>query len=153
MIIIPDSGASSLIADGRIKIKNGTQISRITETGIAFEDGTETVADVIIFATGCVSYLSYPLSLINAFLSLGDARDTVREICGDDVASRCTPIWGLDEEGELNGCWKEFGVPRLWYISGAQTSHSTEILFAEMNRFSRRWVWPMQVSFQARRTT
>jgi len=96
-----DSGASRLIADGRIKIKNGTGISSITRTGIAFEDGTETVADVIIFATG-----------------LGDARDTVREICGDAIASRCTAIWGLDKEGELNGCWKEFGVPRLWYISG-----------------------------------
>ncbi|KAG8220291.1 FAD/NAD(P)-binding domain-containing protein [Butyriboletus roseoflavus] len=88
-----DSGASKLIAEGRIKIKNGTGISRITETGISFEDGTETTADVIVFATG-----------------LGNARDTVREICGDTVASRCTSIWGLDEEGELNGCWKEFGV-------------------------------------------
>ena len=128
MVITPDSGASKLIADGRIKIKNGTGISKITRTGIAFEDGTETVADVIIFATGSVFYPSHGLSLINPFPSLGDARDTVREICGDAIASRCTAIWGLDKEGELNGCWKEFGVPRLWYISGAQYSRSSDIL-------------------------
>lgn len=59
MVITPDSGASKLIADGRIKIKNGTGISKITRTGIAFEDGTETVADVIIFATGSVFYLAW----------------------------------------------------------------------------------------------
>ncbi|KZP29876.1 FAD/NAD(P)-binding domain-containing protein [Athelia psychrophila] len=96
-----DAGASQLIAEGRIKVKNDTKISRITEHGILFEDGSEIPADVIIFATG-----------------LGDSRETVRAICGDKVASECTPIWGLDAEGELQGCWREFGVPNLWYMSG-----------------------------------
>lgn len=126
--VMPDSGASKLITEGRIKIKNGTGISRITETGISFEDGTETTADVIIFATGYSLYLfMWLVSYLSSFLRLGNSRDTVREICGDTLASRCTPIWGLDEEGELNGCWKEFGVPRLWYISGKQYSHFSYI--------------------------
>lgn len=139
---MPDSGASSLIADGRIKVKNGTGISRITGTGISFEDGTETTADVIIFATGYIFYFSHGLSDINHFLSLGDARDTVREICGDSIASRCTSIWGLDNEGELNGCFKEFGVPRLWYVSGEQFSRISDN-YCSVDPKSRRRTGPM----------
>lgn len=68
MTIMTDTGASRLIADGRIKVKNGTGISRITRTGVSFEDGTETMADVIIFATGYILYLSHDSSLTNIFL-------------------------------------------------------------------------------------
>jgi len=28
------------------------------------------------------------------------------------------PIWGLNEEGELNGCFRDLGYQGLWYIMG-----------------------------------
>lgn len=49
---ISDIGASQLIIDGKIKVKNGSQIERFTRTGLKFEDGSELTGDVIVFATG-----------------------------------------------------------------------------------------------------
>ena len=43
-----------MLIDGKIKLKNGTQIERFTEKGLKFEDGSEVEADVVVFATGCV---------------------------------------------------------------------------------------------------
>ncbi len=47
-----DVGASQMIIDGKIKLKNDSQIERFTETGLLFEDGSELTADVVLFATG-----------------------------------------------------------------------------------------------------
>ncbi|KAF8634275.1 hypothetical protein AX17_004231 [Amanita inopinata Kibby_2008] len=96
-----DVGASQLIADGKIKLKNDSQIKEFTEMGILFENGSELPADVVVFATG-----------------LSDARDHIRRVCGDEVTNRCSPIWGLNKEGEINGAWRDLGVPGLWYMIG-----------------------------------
>lgn len=34
------------------------------------------------------------------------------------MANRCSAIWGLNKEGELNGTWRDLGVPGLWYMMG-----------------------------------
>jgi len=47
-----DTGGSQLIADGKIKSKNGPLIERFAERGIKFDDGSELEADVVMFATG-----------------------------------------------------------------------------------------------------
>ena len=47
-----DVGASQLIIDGKIKLKNDAQIARFTPTGLEFEDGSTLDADVVVFATG-----------------------------------------------------------------------------------------------------
>ncbi|PPQ85677.1 hypothetical protein CVT25_002128 [Psilocybe cyanescens] len=96
-----DTGGSKLIAEGKIKLKTDSKISSFTETGIKFENGTELPADVVIFATG-----------------LGDPKEHIANVCGDEIAKKCTPVWGLDKEGELNGTWKGLGVPGLWYMMG-----------------------------------
>lgn len=44
--------------------------------------------------------------------------DSVRDIMGDDVANRCKPIWGMDEEGEINSAYKDCGVPNMWIMVG-----------------------------------
>lgn len=43
-----DVGASKLIADGKIKIKQGQEVDRLTEKGIKFADGVELEADIIV---------------------------------------------------------------------------------------------------------
>jgi hypothetical protein len=50
--------------------------------------------------------------------SYGDAREKYRDIFGDEIADRLKPIWGLDAEGELNSCWRDSGVPRLYTMMG-----------------------------------
>ena len=59
-----DVGASRLVIDGKIKLKNDSVIKRFTKTGFEFEDGSTVDADVILFATGCVSSLVSEVSLL-----------------------------------------------------------------------------------------
>lgn len=96
-----DVGASQMIIDGKIKLKNDSAIERLTKTGIKFQDGSELPADVIVCATG-----------------FGDARDPIRKIVGDEIINQCKPLWGLDEEAELNGVWRDTGVKNLWSMMG-----------------------------------
>ena len=49
-----DVGGSQYIIDGRIKLKNDSQIQGFTPTGLKFEDGSEVDADVVVFCTGFV---------------------------------------------------------------------------------------------------
>ncbi|PCH39755.1 FAD/NAD(P)-binding domain-containing protein [Wolfiporia cocos MD-104 SS10] len=96
-----ETGASQLIIDGKIKLKNDSQIACFTESGLKFENGSELPADTIVCATG-----------------VGDTRNSIRSVCGDAVAEACNPIWGLDQEGEIQGVWRDLGVPGLWYMMG-----------------------------------
>jgi len=47
-----DVGGSQAIIDGKIKLKNGSEIKEFFEGGLRFEDGSELLADVVIFCTG-----------------------------------------------------------------------------------------------------
>jgi len=96
-----DTGTSQHIVNGDIKIKNGSAIKSFTENGISFADGTELQADIIIFATGSRGHL-----------------DAMREICGDEVASKVGPVWGTDEEGQLRGVFRHSGHDGLWFGMG-----------------------------------
>ncbi|KAK2462191.1 hypothetical protein APHAL10511_005779 [Amanita phalloides] len=96
-----DVGASQLIADGKIKLKNDSQIKEFTEKGILFENGSHLDADVVIFATG-----------------LSNIKEHFYKICGDEVGNKCSTVWGFNNEGELLGAWRDLGVPGLWYMLG-----------------------------------
>jgi NADH dehydrogenase FAD-containing subunit len=47
-----DAGASKLLVEGKIKLKAGGNIERLTENSVKFTDGSELPADVVVFATG-----------------------------------------------------------------------------------------------------
>ncbi|KAF7798202.1 hypothetical protein EIP86_009419 [Pleurotus ostreatoroseus] len=96
-----DVGACQMIIDGKIKVKNDAQIERFTKTGLKFTNGSEIEADVVMFATGFADY-----------------RDGIRAIIDEDPAHPLTPIWGLNEEGELRTTWREVGLPNVWYMMG-----------------------------------
>lgn len=39
---------------------------------------------------------------------------------GADVGAKIPPIWGLNEEGELRGPFRELeGLPNMWLMMGA----------------------------------
>jgi len=53
--------------------------------------------------------------LVNRFDGL---RDSIREICGPDIANKVGPVWGLDDEGEHYGRWRRIDQPHLWIGMG-----------------------------------
>jgi putative flavoprotein involved in K+ transport len=96
-----DVGCASLIAEGRITIKQGVEIERFTPGGVVFTDGSTASADIVVLATG-----------------FKNMRESARALLGDRVADRCSPVWGLDEEGELRTMWRRSGHPGLWFMGG-----------------------------------
>ena len=81
-----DVGTSKRIADGDIKIKSGIKISGFTDKGLAFEDGEEIDADLVVFATGYER----------------DIRRQAAGIIGVEIASRLPQTRVLNAEGEVS---------------------------------------------------
>ncbi|KZT70031.1 FAD/NAD(P)-binding domain-containing protein [Daedalea quercina L-15889] len=96
-----DVGCASLIESGEVKVKQGVEVKRFTESGVIFDDDSVLPADLVIWATG---YL--------------DPRLSHRETYGADIIDNTSPLWGLDEEGEIRGAYKPTGHPALWYAGG-----------------------------------
>jgi hypothetical protein len=55
----------------------------------------------------------------------------IRHICGPDVGKKLKKLWGLNSEGEINGAWRDLGVPNLWMMCGASKPQR----FASANTF------------------
>ena len=104
-----DVGASELVANGSVKLKNGA-IERVTESGLAMQDGGELHADLIVWATG--------YSSMNGW---------VEQLIDKTTADKLGKVWGLGSgtkkdpgpwEGELRNMWKPTQVPNLWMQGG-----------------------------------
>ncbi|KAI9898104.1 hypothetical protein N3K66_006464 [Trichothecium roseum] len=96
-----DVGASRLIAEGAIAVKQGREIDRVLPRGLRFADGSELEADEIVLATG---YLNM--------------RTQTRLMFGDAVADRVADVWGLNNEGEMRTVWQRSGHPGFWFHGG-----------------------------------
>ncbi|KAJ7757550.1 hypothetical protein B0H16DRAFT_1537038 [Mycena metata] len=96
----PDIGACGAISRGEIKVKSGAKIEAITPTGIAFCDGTQVGA-------GC-----------HCLCDRKDARKLIQPIVGVETAESLEPVWGLDAEGEVRGCWRPSGHDHIWFQGG-----------------------------------
>lgn len=94
------TAAEDFIIDGRIKMKQGHGVDHFTEDGIVFSDGQEIKADLVVLATG---YQNMKTSAVAIFGAEGE---------------KIKPVWGLDEEGELNTVWRQSGHPGLWVQAG-----------------------------------
>jgi hypothetical protein len=96
-------GASDLIAEGKIKIKNGVEIADLRERAVVFTDGsTLPGVDTIVLALG-----------------FRNMQDTVRNLLGDGVADAVGPVWGLRADGEVRGLYCPLGQPGLWIMGGS----------------------------------
>lgn len=96
-----DTGTSSLIASGNIKLKQGQAISSVSQNNVTFTDGSTLPADIIIFATG-----------------YANGRTKTRQIFGNAVADKIDPIWGFDKMGEIRGVWRRSGHEGFWVAAG-----------------------------------
>ncbi|OQV09860.1 hypothetical protein CLAIMM_13940 [Cladophialophora immunda] len=97
-----DVGTSAKISKGLIKVKSGSLPTHYTPNGLAFEDGTELKADVIVFTTGFVQNM----------------RQIAGGIVGPEVAGQLDDFWGVDAEGELRAAFKYAGHPGVWFTGG-----------------------------------
>ena len=96
-----DVGASTLIAEGRIKLAQGSGLAQFTPDGIRLADGRTLDADLVVLATG-----------------YRNMRETARRLFGDDVADRLPLVLGVGEDGELGGLYRRTGHPAFWYMGG-----------------------------------
>jgi len=71
-------------------MKSDAAITHYTEMGLAFANGTEIPADLIVFATG------FDLNLSNR----------VREFFGDEVADCFGEFSSMNDEGEASGAYR-----------------------------------------------
>ncbi|GKZ25237.1 hypothetical protein AbraIFM66951_003476 [Aspergillus brasiliensis] len=94
-----DVGASQLIVDGKVKVKQGQEITEVLPHGLRFADGSELDADEIILATG------YQNMATQARLVFGEEGAKVKD------------VWGFDETGEMR-MWRRTGHPGLWFMGG-----------------------------------
>ena len=72
-----DVGGSELIARGAIKLKAGVEIKEVRPHSVAFRDGSELPADLIVYATGYQS--------MNRWLA---------QIISEEAADAVGPCWG-----------------------------------------------------------
>ncbi|GAC1544832.1 MAG: NAD(P)/FAD-dependent oxidoreductase [Herpetosiphon sp.] len=121
-----DVGASELIADGKIKLKSGVNVQRITENSVVLSDGTELPADLIVYATG-----------------YGSMNGWAARIISQDVADKVGKCWGLGSdttkdpgpwEGELRNMWKPTQQDGLWFHGGNlhQSRHYSQFLSLQL---------------------
>src|SRR3990167_3390638 len=121
-----DVGASELIADGRIKLKSGVEIERLTEESVVLNDGTELKADLVVYATG-----------------YGSMNQWAGELISPKVADKVGKCWGLGSgtakdpgpwEGELRNMWKPTAQENLWFHGGNlhQSRHYSQFLSLQL---------------------
>ncbi len=105
-----DVGASELVANGEIKLKNTSGIKEITENSVIFDDGSELETDLIVYATG-----------------YGNMSGWIEELISKEVADKVGMIGGLGSdttydpgpwEGESRNLWKPTNQPGLWIQAG-----------------------------------
>lgn len=105
-----DVGASSLIAEGKIRVVAQDAIDRLTPTGVRFASGREVEADLIV---ACIGYQSM--------------NEAVASVVDRETADSVGPCWGLGSGiqgdpgpwvGELRNMWKPTAHPALWFHGG-----------------------------------
>ena len=109
-------GASDLIIQGKIKLKVGVEIERLTKNKVMFSDGSPVNADILVLATGY-----QPL------------QEAVRAMFGDDMADRVGPIWGIGADGELRNMYARTAQEGFFVVGGGfpaarAYSHYTALL-------------------------
>ncbi|GAC1542819.1 MAG: NAD(P)/FAD-dependent oxidoreductase [Candidatus Velthaea sp.] len=105
-----DVGASELIAEGKVKLKSGVDVSEIKPHSVVLSDGSELPADLIVYATGYGSMNGWAAKFISQ-----DVADTVGKCWGfgSDTKKDPGPF-----EGELRNMWKPTRQPALWFHGG-----------------------------------
>ena len=96
-------GASDLIADGKIKVIQFSDIVNFFSSGIEMKSGEKFDIDLMVTATGYKGQ-----------------EYVVEELFGKPVVDKIGPIWGIDDERqELRNMWIQTKQPGLWFHAGS----------------------------------
>lgn len=96
-------GCSELIADGKVRLIQLTDIRRFAADGLELSDGSLLKADLVVLATG-----------------YRGQEHIVKTRFGQEVAERVGPIWGFDNDTqELRNMWVRTRQPGLWFTGGS----------------------------------
>lgn len=96
-------GASDLIADGKIKILQFSDIANFNASGIEMKSGERLDIDLMVTATGYKGQ-----------------EYVVEKLFGKSVVDKIGPIWGFDDERqELRNMWIQTKQPGLWFHAGS----------------------------------
>lgn len=107
-----DVGCAELISDGKIGVKQGVEIEHLEADQVVFTDGSTIPADAVIFS--CVSRTAgIRLANFSERFRTGyqGMRESIRTLMGHETIDRTSPVWGFDEEGEINGVCRPTGHP------------------------------------------
>lgn len=97
-----NAGCSDLIIDGKIGIRQATDLERIEAGGLRMTDGSLQPADTLVLASG-----------------YANQQEGVRLLFGDDVAERVGPIWGFDENHIMRNMWVRTSQDGFWVMGGS----------------------------------
>ncbi|KAF7314122.1 hypothetical protein HMN09_00571300 [Mycena chlorophos] len=96
-----DMGAGQMIIDGKIKIKQGVEITHFESDSVVFAVGSKIPADVVVLATGYTPAIDHYMAIF-----------------GPDAPGADLPLGGLDHEGENRRAYRPSGVKGLWFAIG-----------------------------------
>jgi len=54
------------------------------------------------------------------YASYGAVREAICDLCEPEIAAKIKPVWGLDDECEINSAWRDCGVENLWIMLGTR---------------------------------
>jgi cation diffusion facilitator CzcD-associated flavoprotein CzcO len=96
-----DIGASELLADGKVHLKQGVELDEVKDgTTAVFSDGSELEVELIVFATGYEQFWKHISP------SLGTA------------AARIDKAYGRAADNEYANTWRRSAQPGLWFGTG-----------------------------------
>jgi hypothetical protein len=95
-----DIGASRLIADGKVHLKQGVEVAEIRGNTVIFTDDSELDVDLIVFATGYYQFWGH-----------------IKPALGS-VAEKIDKTYGRAADGEYANTWRRSAQPGLWFGTG-----------------------------------
>lgn len=108
-----DIGASGLVADGEIKLKQGVEPVAVRGDTVVFSDGSELEGvDLIVFATGYHQFWGHIKPALGA------------------AAAKIDKAYGRAADGEYADTWRRSAQPGLWFATG----------FIRMTRFYSKFI-------------
>lgn len=64
---------------------------------------------------------------LTLYVSYEAVQDAIRGLCEPDIAAKIKPVWGLDDECEINSAWRDCGVENLWIMLGTRPFHLVDL--------------------------
>jgi cation diffusion facilitator CzcD-associated flavoprotein CzcO len=95
-------GCSDLIVEGKIGLKQFSDVAEFVAEGARLRTGGTIPADLVVLATGYKGQ-----------------EHLVAQLFGEEMAARVGPVWGFGDGLELRNMFARTPQPGLWFIAGS----------------------------------